>query len=91
MKLISRLEAVELIRSTNGQIFTASFIKKDGSIRSMNCRFGVTKGVKGVGLKFEPYSYGLLPVYDMRINEFRMLNIGTLRELVVNSESYKIK
>ena len=30
-----------------GKIFTAKFVKKDGEFRTINCRFGVKKHLKG--------------------------------------------
>lgn len=46
-------------------IFSVDFIKKDGSARTMTCRLGVTKHLKGGELPFDPIEKGLLPVYDM--------------------------
>lgn len=34
-----------ILKSAKGTIFTACFVKKDGSERTMNCRLGVTKGL----------------------------------------------
>ena len=92
MKEISRIEAVKLIQgqAKNEEVFTAVFIKKDGSERSMNCKFGVTEGVKGVGMKYDPHSHGMLPVYDVKAEGFRMLNIGTLKQLTIGENNYSI-
>jgi len=38
------------IDRTNGKFFTIKFIKKDGTLRKMTCRTGVSKGVTGKGL-----------------------------------------
>jgi len=70
----------------NNKVFTAKFIKKDGSERVMNCRRGVTKGVKGVGMSYDPYLKNLLPVFDMQKQAFRMINISTLKELKANKQ-----
>ena len=37
----------EIIAKTNGRFFTVVFKKKDGSYRTMNCRTGVHKHLKG--------------------------------------------
>ncbi|MEY2703508.1 MAG: hypothetical protein RLY43_2147 [Bacteroidota bacterium] len=37
----------DAIESTNGKLFGITFVKRDGSIRSMTARKGVHKGVKG--------------------------------------------
>jgi hypothetical protein len=78
------LEATE-----GGRIFSATFEKKDGSIRTINCRREVKKGVKGVGMSFDPMSKGLLVVYDMHRKGFRMINLKTLIEAKVNGETIK--
>ena len=73
----------------NNKIFTATFIKKDGTTRVMNCRRGVTKGVTGVGLAYDPYEKNLLPVHDMQKGGFRMININTITELKGNGQIIK--
>lgn len=35
-----------------GKFFTVTFIKKDGTIRKMNARLGVTKGLTGKGMAY---------------------------------------
>ncbi|QDP55103.1 MAG: hypothetical protein Unbinned8454contig1000_26 [Prokaryotic dsDNA virus sp.] len=65
----------------DGQIFSATFVKKDGSLRKITARRGVRKGVTGKGLSFEPLTKGLLPVYDMHKEGFRMINLNTLQEV----------
>jgi hypothetical protein len=72
---------------SHNKIFTATFIKKDGSVRVMNCRRGVKKGVKGVGMSYDPYQKNLLPVYDMQKGAFRMINISTIQELKSNKQT----
>lgn len=55
----------EFRKEVKGKIFTATFIKKDGTMRTMRARLGVKKGVSGVGLKYDPESLGNLVVFDM--------------------------
>lgn len=90
MKTINRLKAYVKLVGSNGKIFTVRFIKKDGSLRTMNCRRGVTKGVKGVGLRFDPLQKLLLPVFDMQKNEFRMINLDTLQSMKIGGEEFKV-
>lgn len=75
--------------TNNGKIFSATFEKKDGTIRTINCRRNVSKGVKGVGYSFDPVSRGLLSVYDMQSKGFRFINLETLVEAKVNGEIFK--
>lgn len=56
-----------LENTEGGQLFTVDFVKRsDGNIRTMNCRRGVKKGVKGTGQAYDPKSKNLLTVYDMQ-------------------------
>lgn len=79
MTHIERSKALEFIEHLGGTIFTATFLKKDGSIRKMVCRRHVTKGVKGTGINYaetpdKPY----ITVYDMQKRDFRNVNLATL-------------
>ena len=79
---------VEIIKEFVGKnkIFTATFIKKDGSTRVMNCQLGVKKHLKGGEQKFNPIEKNLLTVFDMQKKEYRMINISTLITLKANKE-----
>jgi len=50
----------------------------------------VTKGTNGNGLKYNPSSKNLIPVYDMN-KGFRMLDIDGLTELKIDKETYEIE
>lgn len=89
-KSLSKSAAVDLIMQSKGKIFTATFKKKDNTIRKINCRIGVKKGVNGNGLKFNPTEKGLKTVYDMCKQEWRLLNLETLITLTIDRQSYKI-
>ena len=91
MKIISRDTAKKYIYETNGKIFSAVFTKKDGEKRSMVCRQGVAKYVKGVGLKFKPEEKDLIGVFDMHKKAYRFINTETLEQLKVKGIEYKIK
>lgn len=90
MNKIDTTNAVKLIRSTKGKIFTVSFVKKDGTLRKMNCRLGVTKHLKGGELAFDPKEYDLISVFDLQKNAYRMINVDTLVEVSVNGESFEV-
>ena len=92
MKNISVSEALELILGTkdSGRLFSARFIKKDGTPRNMVCRLGVTKDLKGVGLKFDALSKGLIPVYDTHKRAYRMINLNSLKALQINKQFYTV-
>jgi len=64
----------------NGQTFTATFTKKDGTIRDMNCRLGVTKHLKG-GESTTAHKENLMTVFDMQTKEYRCINLDTVQRL----------
>lgn len=90
MKTITRNEAVELIKETNGKVFTVNFYKKNGDLRTMNARLGVKKHLKGGVLKFDPSERGLMPVFDMQIKKYRMINLRSIVGLTVNSKNFVV-
>jgi len=85
---ISKVVAVEMINKSKGRIFTAKFTKKNGKVRTMNCRIGVSKGVNGKGMSYNPSLKGLKPVFDMKANEWRSINLETISELNIDKEKY---
>lgn len=87
---ITLKQAIEKIDSLEGQFFTVEFIKKDNTIRVMNCRKEVKKHLKGGVLKFDPRSKGLLPVFDLHKQGYRMINFNTMLSLSVNKIKFEI-
>lgn len=83
-------QAVQLIYTSKGKIFNAEFIKKDGSYRSMNCRMGVQKDLKGKGLAYDPYKYNLIGVFDMVDDSYKMINLNGLMRLKIAGETYEV-
>lgn len=91
MQTITTDQAKELIYKNNRKIFSVEFIKKDGTHRLMVARLEVRKGVKGVGLKFDPYKHNLITAYDMQKGGFRMINCNNLISLSANKQKYLIR
>ena len=91
MQTINRNKAKELIKESKGLIFAATFTKKDGSHRLMNARIGKKYTPTGKAAPYKAEDYNLLPVYDMKIKAFRMININTLTNLSINANKYIIK
>ena len=88
MKAISKVIAVELINKSRGRIFTVTYKKKDNTIRVMNCRLGVSKGVNGSGMAYNPTLKGMKPVFDMQVKEWRMLNLETIKYLTIDKQQF---
>lgn len=76
-------------QTEGGRIFSVDFIKRTtGEERKMNCRRGVSKGVKGVGLAFDPGPKALLPVYDLQAEGHRFVSLDSLQALRLAGTSY---
>ena len=90
---ITRDEAKQLIFETNGRIFSATFIKKDGSERKMQCRLNVQKHLKG-GVSTTSHIPNLITVFEMVMGEdkprFRNINVDTLLTLKVNGDELNV-
>ena len=85
-------KAKELIRETNGKIFSSTFIKKDNTIRTLTARLGKRyKSKTGKAAPYKAKEFNLLPVYDMQKKAFRMLNFNTLLTLTLNKNTYTIE
>lgn len=68
-----------LIDSTRGKFFVINFIKKDGTVRKMLTRTGVSKGVKGTGLPNTKEN--ILRAYDLSIGQWRSINLETVQSI----------
>ena len=82
---------LDIINKSKGKIFSAVFLKKDGTIRRIKCRLNVKIGITGKGMAYNPIKRGLLPVFDMDKKAYRMININTLTNLKVDGIEYDIK
>lgn len=91
VKDISPIDAKNMIKSTKGKFFTVWFIKKDGTLRMMNARLGVKAYLKGGELPYNPEEKGLIPVYDIQSQGYRMINWTTIKKLKIGTREYNVK
>ena len=77
-----------LQNETEGRIFTAYFRKKNGEMRTMNCRRGVKAHLSGGNLPYDPKAKLLLPVFDMQKEEYRMVNLASLVSFNIGGETF---
>ena len=89
-EVITSENAVKLIKQTNGQIFTVEFLKKDRTVRIMNCRLGVKKHLKGGEMKYDPSEYEMLPVFDVQKQDYRMIALDTIQKVTVDGRTYAV-
>lgn len=81
-------EAKRLILKQGSKIFCVTFTKKDGTVRKMLARRRVKKGVKGVGMAYNPDDYDLITVFDMEKGAFRTVNLNTIISITAAGEKH---
>jgi hypothetical protein len=69
-------ELASIVAESNGRFVSVTFIKKDGTERSMLCRLGVTKHLKGGESKLNADQY--LTVFDVQKEAYRAINRDTI-------------
>lgn len=70
-----------------GKFFSVEFTKKDGTLRKLHGRLGVTKHLKG-GKKGYDIS-NLLTVFDMQIKQYRTVNLNKVQKLTCGDLQYR--
>ena len=92
LKSNTKLEAYALLASSKGAVFTVWFVKKDGTVRQMNCRTGVTKYLveNPTRKAYDRLPKLLLSVYDMQAKGYRSVNLKTMFKLKINKTEYEV-
>ena len=75
----------ELIERSNGKFITVAFRKKDGTLRIMNCRLGVTKHLKGGECTLDRDQF--IIVYDMQFKGYRAINRDTIESVTIDGQT----
>jgi len=88
-RTVSAAKAANIIRESSGRFITVDFTKRtDSKLRTMNCRVGVFKGVKGG--KRKKKDPGLITVFDMQKKGYRTINVSGLRRVRHNGIDYRV-
>lgn len=82
---MNKKEIKNLVGNT---IFSATFTKRDGSIRKMLCRLGVTKHLKGGQKKYDHEN--LLTVFSLDKKAYRTVNLDTLTQVKAKGKVIKL-
>ena len=77
-----------IIQSSRGTIFGTWFVKKDGEVRHMVSRTGVSKGVTGKGRAFNPDDKGLVGVMDT-VEQQRLMREEGLNDEAAAKKAYR--
>ena len=106
MKTINRAEAVKRIEAAKETgLFCSAIVRKRTAndegvheLRTFNFRGGVRKGVKGIGLAFDPKKHDLICIWDQKAEEtdkkkgkFRMISIEGIKELTIRGEKFVVR
>ncbi len=87
------------IQSFKGKVFRVEFLKKDGSLRKMTARTGVTKGVKGTGKYMDIVKNpNMITVTDMAVaakqgaeKAFRVISLDQIKYLACGDDTFGSK
>lgn len=70
-----------LIDQSNGKFFACTFIKKDGTIRQMTARLGVTKYLKGGKSNVDSSKY--ITVFEPSSGKYKNINRDSILALSI--------
>ena len=84
---LDHVTPAEFANFVGDKIFTATFIKKDGSVRVMNCRREVKKHLRGGERAWDFERKGYVSVFDLQANDYRVINCATLIKVVANGQT----
>ena len=70
------MQIADFIAQSKGKFITINFIKKDGTVRKLNGRIGVTKHLKGGVSTVNTDKY--LVLFDMHTAGYRSVNKDTI-------------
>lgn len=72
----------------DGKIFHITFVKKDGTIRSFNARFGVKSHLNGGKLKYDAAASGNIIVFSMNDRGYRTINVNNILRVKTKGNVY---
>lgn len=90
---ITKADVPSIIASIpNGAIFTVSFVKKNGEVRDMNCRKGVTSHLTP-NPKREKHAMpsNMITVFDMQNGAYRHINTDTTLKIKAEKQVFEVK
>ncbi len=75
----------DMVANSSGKFVTVTFYKKNGDIRVMNCRLGVTKHLKGGQSTLDKEKF--LIVYDMVKKGYRAIDKDSIVSVTMAGET----
>lgn len=80
-KTISRTKAIAMIDDNAGRFFTTTFMKKDGTQRTIN----------GLVKKDNKTKVGYIRMYSAQDKGYRSVDPRTISSLTINKQEFKVK
>jgi hypothetical protein len=77
-----------LLLNSDGRFVSVLFVKKDGTLRKLTGRLGVTKHLKGGQSTLNPDQY--VTIYDVENKGYRAVNRNTIQELHIDGLVVKL-
>ena len=72
----------EIVEQSDGKFIAVSFIKKDGTLRTLNGRLGVVKHLRGGECTLDRTKY--IIIYDMINKGYRSINRETIQSVTID-------
>ena len=72
----------------DGKFFSVDFLKRDGSLRTMQARLGVQCHLKGGEKAFSDAEKGIITVYSTDANGYRSVRVDSIRSLTAQGCTY---
>lgn len=69
------------ILNSEGKFVSVEFTKKDGTLRKLTGRMGVTKHLKGGSSTLDPAQY--ITIYDVQAKGYRAINRATIKAVSI--------
>lgn len=88
-KLLRIIRSTQPVAGEKGHLFTVSFIKKDGTPRTMRARLGMQRDLTGDGMAYNPADFRLLTVWSADSQGYRNIPLDRVTEVSYNGESYR--
>ena len=77
----------QLLLNRGGKLITVTFTKKDGSLRTLTGRLGVTKHLKGGVSTLNPDQY--VTIYDVQNSGYRAVNRSTIQSVTCEGVTHE--
>ena len=72
----------------SGRIFSITFEKADGTVKTINAGLGVRKHLNGKGMRYVPENYNLMVLWSMTDKGYRAIKRDKIKSIKSNGVLY---